>query len=207
MVAGPMAEARTEAGLMGAAGATRMAAARTEEVAGRGTREAGRILVQAARAAVVGAISSVAAIVAAVDLAAGDLTVGLRWRARAAGDCLAADMEPVDTVAVRRAPRADIRPGPTEAVTAERVTDTAAVTDQAELVPATAAMRAAPVPATGTVDTTAVTGEALALRDQAVRTAAVIPVRGRMAPTETRMQTRATGVALTGQHRIEELGV
>jgi hypothetical protein len=202
-----MAEARTEAGLMGAAGATRMAAARTEEVAGRGTREAGRILAQAARAAVVGATSSVAAIVAAVDLAAVDRTVVRQWRGQEERDNLAADMEPVDTVAVLRALRADIRPGPTEAVTAERVTDTAAVTDQAERVTATAAMRAAPVPATGTVDTTALTGEALALRDQAVRTAAVIPVRGRKAPTETRMQTRATGVALTGQHRIEELGV
>jgi hypothetical protein len=196
MVAGPTAEARTEAGLTGAAGDTHTAVARTEVAAGRVTQVAAdRILARAGRAAAAGAA-------AAADLEADDRRV----RGRAARDPMeAADTELADTAAVHRALRADIHPVRVAAVlTAERVTvtDTEADTDLAEPATATAGTQETPVRTTGTMGTTAVTAEALALRDQEVRTAAAILVRGRAAPTETRTQTRVTDAALTVPHRI-----
>ena len=206
-VAGPTAEARTEAGLTGAAGGIHMAATLTEEAAGRVTPvAAARISARAGRAAAVAEATSSAeaGATAAVDLAAVDHRARRRWRGRAARDLMeAADTELADTAALRHALRAGMRPVRMAAVvTAGRVTDTVADTDLAEPVTATAGTQETPVRTTGTTGTTVVTAEALALRDQAVRTAAAILVRGRAAPTETRTRTRVTGPALVGPQRI-----
>jgi hypothetical protein len=200
-VAGPTAEARTEAGLMGAAGATRTAAARMEVAVGRGTPVvADHISVPAGPVVAEVATSSVEAAEAAAVLAAVDRRVVRRWRDRAADDNLAV----AHTAAAPRAPRADIRPVPTAAVVMiEQATAIVAVTAPVALAdPVTAVTQGTLVPAMGTVVTARVVAEAMALRDPAAPTAAATPVRARTAPTETPTRTRVPRATLTVPHRI-----
>ena len=157
MVAGPTAEARTEAGLMGAVGDIHTEAALMGEAAGRVIPVAAdRTSVRAGRAVEEAATFSEAAVGAAVDSAAVDrLAARRRWRGQAERDPLeAADTELVDTEAVRHALRADIHPARMAAViTAEQGTDTAVDTHLAEPATEIADTQETPVRTTRTAAT------------------------------------------------------
>jgi hypothetical protein len=214
MVAGPTAEARTEAGLTGAAGAIRTAAVFTEAEAGRVTRaEAADILARVGRAAAEVDTSSVAEdgaavdsveAVAAVGLAAADHPDHQPWRTLAVGEGMgAAATVAACTAAGRREHREGIPRGRMEVgATAAHPTATA---DRATATAQTAAMDGQVM---ALADRTETSAGATVRRDQAesapmagtMEAAVRARVEATVAPTRT--PVRGTGAPVTAHHRI-----
>ncbi len=194
-VADHTAEARTEAGLTGAAGDTRTAAVLTEAVVGRTSPVvAAATLARVGRAAA--GIPLAEAVEAAVDLAEGGRLARRRWRGRVVGDRLEAER-----TAGLRGRRADIRPvAMAGEVTAGRVAVTAATTLATTLAiigpdTRTAVMTEAPGtqadPVTAVVETTAVTPAPMAVPGRAVGTGTLTEIRAAGAVATERRQIAA----------------
>ena len=210
MVADLTAEARTEAGLTGAAGAIRTGAVSTVEAAGRVTRaavEAGT-LARVGRAAGTSLVEAVA-VGAVADSAADVRRERRRWRDREAGERL----EAAHTAGLR-ARREDMRRVPTAEATEDRAAATAAER-QATAGPAmrVAATRDPPTAmevtrvtderVTATVATAAATADLMALHDPAELTAGAMAVArvGRMG-IRTRVRATDGTVVTTARRRI-----
>ena len=191
----PTAEARTEAGLTGAAGATRTAAAFMEAVAVHGTPAVAAILTRAVRVEEAGTSSAAGA---AVDSAAVDSQVHLPWLARAALDHLRAA-----STAVRHAHRTAIRLVHTVEATDAQATHTAATPT---LPTVAVAMAEAPGLPTAIAATTELTRATTAQLVRAALMARAILLLGKVAHTEIRTETRTAikgmRVAVTERLRI-----